>query len=443
MSSSFCHAYDNPFSPPELSNSCSKSSKSSSLHSSVIDDFTNSPDTAQFEEISLEDTNQIVSEEIYYKTRREKACPDIIEHQSPHHVFRSLAGTRRTNNTIEKPNNLFVTRSRQRSPNGRNNLKVVNGKAQASLRPQSRGDSGSSLNESYNSMESRPLPTNRELRLNTSGLFLKNRTLRRICSNSPHGRVSTTSPRRRSPQIGRKTAKELEAEYDDSDEEVPEDAIIWNVPLSPRLGQEIPKFGTQFSREGNTVPRPALHHTYSAPPERNEPFLSGSATSSVGNTRTCEANANIVEEKQRSQSWTTALSSLSVEARDLTQQLEEHAEEKEREDRQRETKENSSISPLSNGSKNKQLRASSVQLPPVRRGDLMIDPLPASKEKEKFMTRTRPSWLPPKNLKEDRKHLKEYQKMVVHSVELGEFCLQPRKYVFYCSNEAILDIIAD
>lgn len=416
---SFCHTDDNPFSPPELSNSCSKSSKSSSLHSSVIDDFTNSPDTAQFEEISLEDTNQIVSEEIYYKNRREKAPPDIIEHQSPHHVFRSLAGTRRTNNTIEKPKTPLLTRSRQRSPNGTNNSKDVNGKAQASL----------SLKNSSTSMESSILPTNRELRLNTSGLFVKNKTLRGICSNSPRGRVSTASPRHRSPQIGRKTAKELEAEYDDSDEEVPEDAIIWNVPLSPRLGQELPKSGTQFSRE-DTVPRPALHHTYSAPPKRYESFLSGSVTSLAGDTGACEENANTLVEKQRSQSWTTALSSLSAEARDLTQQLEDHAEEKEREDRQRETKGNSSISPLSNESKNKLPRASSVQLPPVRRGDLMIDPLPASKEKEKFMTRTRPSWLPPKNLKEERKHLKEYQKMVVNSVELGEFWFTATRICF-------------
>ena len=425
---SFCHADENPFSPPELSNSCSKSSKSSSLHSSAIDDFINSPDTSQFEEISLEDTNKIEPEEIYYKNRKEKALPDIVEHRSPHHVFKTLAGTRRTKQNDEKPRNLSVTRSRRASPNGRNCLNNVDEKAHASLEPQGEGNVGGSSDGFSTLEESRVSANNRELRLNTRELSLKNPTLRRICSSSPQGRISFTSLRHKSPKTARKTTKELEDEYNDSDTEVPQDAIIWNVPLSPRLGQESPKVGIRISQEGKTVPRPALAHTYSAPPEHNEHSLSGSPTSSAGDIRTFQENANIPAEKQRSQSWTTALSSLSVEARDLTQQLEEHAEEKEREDQQRKTKGNGSISPLSNSSTNKVLRASSVQLPPIRSGDLMIDPLPASKEKEKFMTRTRPSWLPPKNPKEECRHLKEYQKMVVHSIEIGEFLVNCCKY---------------
>jgi hypothetical protein len=33
-------------------------------------------------------------------------------------------------------------------------------------------------------------------------------------------------------------------------------------------------------------------------------------------------------------------------------------------------------------------------LPPLQKSNIMIDPLPISKEKEKVLTRTRPSWLP-------------------------------------------------
>ena len=47
----------------------------------------------------------------------------------------------------------------------------------------------------------------------------------------------------------------------------------------------------------------------------------------------------------------------------------------------------------------------------------MIDPLPISKEKEKVLTRTRPSWLPPKDPKEEKRHLKEYQRMMAASME--------------------------
>ena len=427
---SYCHADENPFSPPELSNSNSKSSKSSSLHSSVIDDFTNSSDTAQFEDISLEDTNQILPEEIIYKKRNERTSPSTIEHRSPHHIFRSLPGTRRTKYAVEKPRNPSLTRSGQVSPKGGYYPNRNDEKAHYTLELQGEGNISGSGDVSSNGIELRVPLANRELRLKTRGLSANNPSLRRISSNSPQGRIPSTSHRNRSPQIARKTAKELEAEYDDFDEEVPEDAIIWNVPLSPRLGQETTKARTRTLRDGNTKPRPALGHTYSAPPVRNEPFLSRSATSLVRDVRTAEENTNIPAEKQRSQSWTTALSSLSAEARDLTQQLEEHAEEKEREDQRRETKGNNSILLFSYGSGSKPLRASSVKLPPIRRGDLMIDPLPLSKEKEKFMTRTRPSWLPPKNRNEERKHLKEYQNMVAYSAELGKFMVYRHESLF-------------
>ena len=62
--------------------------------------------------------------------------------------------------------------------------------------------------------------------------------------------------------------------------------------------------------------------------------------------------------------------------------------------------------------------ASTAELPQVRKGNIMIDPLPISKEKEAVLTRTRPSWLPPKSQREEKRHLKEYQKMMAQSAEV-------------------------
>lgn len=61
----------------------------------------------------------------------------------------------------------------------------------------------------------------------------------------------------------------------------------------------------------------------------------------------------------------------------------------------------------------------SMDMPPLRTNNVMIDPLPISKEKERVLSRTRPSWLPPKSQKEERKHLKEYQRMMELSLQSG------------------------
>lgn len=45
----------------------------------------------------------------------------------------------------------------------------------------------------------------------------------------------------------------------------------------------------------------------------------------------------------------------------------------------------------------------------------MIDPLPISKEKEAVLARTRPSWLPPKDKREEKRHLKQWEKMMQKS----------------------------
>jgi hypothetical protein len=58
-----------------------------------------------------------------------------------------------------------------------------------------------------------------------------------------------------------------------------------------------------------------------------------------------------------------------------------------------------------------------MDMPPVSYGHIHIDPLPVSKEKEAVLSKTRPSWLPPKDQKEEKKHLKEWEAMMAKAAE--------------------------
>lgn len=147
--------------------------------------------------------------------------------------------------------------------------------------------------------------------------------------------------------------------------------------------------------------------------------------------------------RSRTKSWTEAMGELSSEARQLTAALEAF-------ETQQDLKSNTSVtttsiaespsdvsnnttptattlSPTTTTSPGEQpalRRPASTNgirqkfaLPPVRKGDMLLDPLPISKEKEKVLTRTRPSWLPPKSQKEEKRHLKEYKRMMEASLE--------------------------
>jgi len=215
--------------------------------------------------------------------------------------------------------------------------------------------------------------------------------------------------------------QELEDEYDDLDEDLPEDAVIWNVPISPRPPTEREKsrsprqswssgpsptemskgLGLDFSSSGN-------------PMNVNKPLPKSPRLSSLPRSVSMTSIPEDYSLSPRSgtKTWDATLCELSAEARMLTQVLEEHAEEREKEQERH----------VQNGSPTKRnpkrsVSSSSIELPPMRKGELMIDPLPISKEKEKFLTRTRPSWLPPKDPEEEKRHLKEYQKMMAKALE--------------------------
>lgn len=108
------------------------------------------------------------------------------------------------------------------------------------------------------------------------------------------------------------------------------------------------------------------------------------------------------------------MSDLSEEAKNLTQALEFHADEN---DRRRGDSLNSGESSLRSSDESKRNSQTPIELPPLQKSNIMIDPLPISKEKEKVLTRTRPSWLPPKDQKEEKKHLREYKRMMEQSRE--------------------------
>lgn len=111
------------------------------------------------------------------------------------------------------------------------------------------------------------------------------------------------------------------------------------------------------------------------------------------------------------------LSDLSEEAQVLTEVLEFHAEDEER--RREDNIQNGIASREASLENSKRSSGGMIELPPLQKSNIMIDPLPISKEKEKVLSRTRPSWLPPKDQKEEKKHLKEYKKMMAMSREAG------------------------
>ena len=253
----------------------------------------------------------------------------------------------------------------------------------------------------------------------------------------PNGAQATTQQlpiRRGSWQPSRRSVKELEAEYNEADEDLPEDASLWNVPLSPRPPSErctpisvntSPRASpcasperpsplrTSIGLDGTevmaprTVPiiaaRRTLPPTLPSPPNSPRKLLRGVSTGAIP-----ELHAY-----PRSKSWNVALSELSEEAKDLTAALEDYGV-------AAEAKHESAVQNGEATSLKKPTRAktsSSIELPPLKANNIMIDPLPISKEKEKVLSRTRPSWLPPKSQKEEKRHLKEYQRMMEFSME--------------------------
>ncbi|CRG89977.1 TBC1 domain family member 12 [Talaromyces islandicus] len=237
--------------------------------------------------------------------------------------------------------------------------------------------------------------------------------------------LAARTPRQPSLQPSRKTVKDLENEFNDSDDELPDDASLWNVPLSPRPPTERPQSRSNSPEYDSPGPLPLSHAVSqeNLTPSRSKSRSSSSrhspgAKSRLQNTRSSSAGperGQISPRNPRTYSYNLAMAELSEEAKVLTQTLEYHADDSGR--KREERVQNGTASERSSVDSRRKSSSGVAELPPLQKSNIMIDPLPVSKEKERVLSRTRPSWLPPKDPLEEKKHLKEYKKMMAQAKE--------------------------
>lgn len=399
-----------PNSPPELSGS--KSSKSSSFRSSsqlsgpdgIFTDISN------FEDIGLED-----DPELSYLNNSAAAAAAAAA--SPYGRNRSSTARLQGKGAVTS-----TTRDLTSTPKPKRNQypplqNHVNGALSATPTPSSKLRAGGG--QKRNSTPATPSQNHRSRSISP---FRPSSTL----GASPSKQSLALSPgtprplsRNNSWQPNRKSVKDLEAEYHDSDEELPEDASLWNVPISPRPMQERASSRSASPDGRNNAPRPLpLSHSVSelsvtkTPAARSPgPRFNRQAvrSSSAGPER-----GQISPRNPRIYSYNSMMSDLSEEAKIITEALEIHADEK---DRRCGENLQSGQSSLRSSTDSKNGSKTPIELPPLQKSNIMIDPLPISKEKERVLSRTRPSWLPPKDQKEEKKHLKEYKQMMAYSRE--------------------------
>ncbi|KAI0021703.1 TBC domain-containing protein [Xylariomycetidae sp. FL0641] len=398
-----------PGSPPPMTSS--KSSKTSSLRSFSDDDDTVAADISHFEEIGLEDDADAIDP--YLREGHIKSHPNPY---SPNYTadLRAASVKHVGANPLHKPRDLARLRlQRDVKPLSRTRT------TPPSISTQIRDTNTHNLNVGLGispAPQSSPLPV-RGLSVRSVSASGSSRRRRSPSPGLPYHRslspaesIIAGKPRRTSSQSARETRSiaEIEKECDEDDDNIPDELILDNVPLSPRPPTERP------------ASRPA---SAAASPERQvkEKTRSvGNGTPSIAKDQGCLKSPTWRSEhvmdaskpppsplNGRAKSWTAAISELNAEAKALTEKLEEHADEL---DKHHLSPERPVLKP--------RVKSAMAELPPLRRTNIMIDPLPISKEKEAVLSRTRPSWLPPKDPAEEKRHLREYQRMMANSIEV-------------------------
>lgn len=403
-----------PSSPPELSGS--KSSKSSSFHSGSQIDGPDSvfTDIGNFEDIGLEDDADlsIVDPATPYGGR-----PGLTGRSPAARLPQNPAATTRDLTATPKP--------RKRSP-----LPPIHSQINGAVRtPQSAGSlsarPGNKRRDSSSTINSAASLTPVQPRRSRSISPLRPTSSRSASSTSlALSPLSARVPiQKQTWQQNRKSLKDLEEEYHDSDDELPDDASLWNIPISPRPVQDRPQSRATSPSGRSPGPRPLpISHTVSETSvAQQQPNGSSSKAARMKRTQRSSSagpeRGQISPRNPRTYSYNSYLSDLSEEARIITEALEHHADESER---KQEENVQSGLSSRKSSSDSAQTSHEPIELPPLQKSNIMIDPLPISKEKEKVLTRTRPSWLPPKDQKEEKKHLKEYKQMMAQSREAGK-----------------------
>lgn len=378
-----------PGSPPDLSLSCSKSSKSS-FHSYQSDDNDTLDDAAHFEEIGLDD-----------EIKSEAESGDFVNDLPFKSPFANGDKKARSKSVGVTQRDLTAkAKARQ--------FKGLRGHGHA-RKPT--GDVGLGLNLVPGGPPRRNMSAQSMTGLSAAYL---NRNRSPSPGLSPHsapgpGVFPTIGTERRGSwqsNSSRKTTKELEQECDDEDgDDIPDECFLPNVPMSPRPPNE------------RVASAPPITQAMQKRREKSRPAGNGTPPVPVaqGSLRQPSKPSSPTLKPPRAKSWTAAMSDLSIEAKELTEALEAHADE------------NNEFNPalrqrrMSNVVKpSKRSRSVVSQLPPLRRNDLMIDPLPVSREKMAVLSRTRPSWLPPKDPQEEKRHLKQYQAMMAASMKAEE-----------------------
>lgn len=399
-----------------------KSSMSSSFHSLPSDDGGVLADVANFEDIGLGDDIDIDIRHLV--DQQFKTIPNLY---SPNFLseFRT-APSKKASVSVS----LFPTHRESSSPRAPRSL---------ASRVQSRPPFPS-LKKQVHSISlataGGPAP---KLKTNQSPVRLaENRCLRPILAAHPRSPSPNPllgirdanqlmKPRRSSWQSNRerKTALQLELECDDDDsDDIPDGLVLSNVPISPRPPQE--RSTSQPSSKSPSPDRVSKKEKVrnvgnGTPPVaaaqgslRSPSWKSDSAVPSI---RSASSSGTSTPVNARDRGWKAALRDLSAEARALTEKLEEHAGDLEVKLQRSSTGSLPLARESSETGSKPRVKSALAELPPLRRTNIMIDPLPISKEKEAVLSRTRPSWLPPKNPAEERRHLREYQKMINQSLE--------------------------
>jgi hypothetical protein len=404
-----------PGSPPGMTDS--KSSKSSSFRSSINgDDDAVLADASHFEDIGLDD-DVAFAPQFLQATTKSPANPYSPTFSSNlRSSSLSRASTPRLQYSRDLAHKPRPRTARPAFPSLQTHVRTINGRA-VTAPAQGLGLS---------------LPQRSPTHLHTPHSALSAQGRRSPSPNTslrPRDPNVPIRPRRSSWQSNhaRKSSFELELECDeDNGDDIPDGLILDNVPLSPRPIQERATKSVPNSK--NTSPERAAKDQRVRSVGNGTPPVAaaqGSLRSPTWKSETSVPTLSTTSSaapspiKTRAKSWTNALQDLTPEAQDLTEKLEEHADNVEQMKTQRSSTGSMPVRrPKSADAETKpRVKSALAELPPLRRTNIMIDPLPISKEKEAVLSRTRPSWLPPKDPAEEKKHLREYQKMMAQSAE--------------------------